>query len=285
MGDFFKGTRFKILALILALVLAFTLRAAYSGTAVPMISQLTAWLMTPLQRASAGISYAVSDAAAGLFSGRRLAQENESLRNENAALRSMLVEYERAKSENEQLKEYLQIRDKNPDFDFEPAMVVGRDTASRFYSFTIDKGSNDGISVNDPVITEEGLVGLVSEVGFTYSKVLTILDVAIQVGAMDSVTREIGVTSGELPLAEQGMLLLSYLPRESQAQPGDIIATTGIGGVLPRDIVIGSIRELRPDSKGLSLNAVIEPPADLRAVRDVLVVKSFEGQAAPESTR
>ena len=153
MGDFFKGTRFKILALILALVLAFTLRAAYSGTAVPMISQLTAWLMTPLQRASAGISYAVSDAAAGLFSGRRLAQENESLRNENAALRSMLVEYERAKSENEQLKEYLQIRDKNPDFDFEPAMVVGRDTASRFYSFTIDKGSNDGISVNDPVIT------------------------------------------------------------------------------------------------------------------------------------
>lgn len=50
MGDFFKGTRFKILALILALVLAFTLRAAYSGTAVPMISQLTAWLMTPLQR-------------------------------------------------------------------------------------------------------------------------------------------------------------------------------------------------------------------------------------------
>ena len=164
-------------------------------------------------------------------------------------------------------------------------MVVGRDTASRFYSFTIDKGSNDGISVNDPVITEEGLVGLVSEVGFTYSKVLTILDVAIQVGAMDSVTREIGVTSGELPLAEQGMLLLSYLPRESQAQPGDIIATTGIGGVFPRDIVIGSISELRPDSKGLSLNAVIEPPADLRAVRDVLVVKSFEGQAAPESTR
>ena len=277
MGDFFKGTRFKILALILALVLAFTLRAAYSGTAVPMISQLTAWLMTPLQRASAGISYAVSDAAAGLFSGRRLAQENESLRDENAALRSMLVEYERTKSENEQLK--------NPDFDFEPAMVVGRDTASRFYSFTIDKGSNDGISVNDPVITEEGLVGLVSEVGFTYSKVLTILDVAIQVGAMDSVTREIGVTSGELPLAEQGMLLLSYLPRESQARPGDIIATTGIGGVFPRDLVIGSISELRPDSKGLSLNAVIQPPADLRAVRDVLVVKSFEGQAAPESTQ
>lgn len=282
MGDFFKSTRFKILALALAFVLAFTLRAAYSGTAIPMLGQLAAWMVTPLQRVSASLSYAAGDAATALFSGHRLAVENEALKSENAQLRSMLVEYERTKSENEQLREYLQIRDENPDFDFEPAMVVGRDTASRFYSFTIDRGSNDGVSVNDPVITEEGLVGIVSEVGFTYSKVLTILDVAVQVGAMDSATREIGVTSGELPLAEEGLLLLSYLPRESQAQPGDLIVTTGIGGLFPRDLVIGAIRELRPDSKGLSLSAVIEPPADLRAVRDVLVIKSFEGQSAPE---
>ncbi|PWM22189.1 MAG: rod shape-determining protein MreC [Oscillospiraceae bacterium] len=282
MGDFFKSTRFKILALALAFVLAFTLRAAYSGTAIPMIGQLAAWMMTPLQRVSASLSYAASDAATALFSGHRLAAENEELKSENARLRSMLVEYERTKSENEQLREYLQIREQNPDFDFEPAMVVGRDTASRFYSFTIDRGSNSGISVNDPVITEEGLVGIVSEVGLTYSKVLTILDVSVQVGVMDSATREIGVTSGELSLAEEGLLLLSYLPRESQAQTGDLIVTTGVGGLFPRDLVIGAIRELRPDSKGLSLSAVIEPPADLRAVRDVLVIKSFAGQTAIE---
>lgn len=284
MGDFFKGTRFKILALILALVLAFTLRAAYSGTAVPMVSQLAAWLMTPLQRASASVSYAMGDAATELLSGRRLAQENEALQSENAALRSMLVEYERMKAENQQLKEYMQIREKNPDFEFEPAMVIGRDSASRFYAFTIDRGSNDGISVNDPVITEQGLVGIVSEVGFTYSKVMTILDVTIEVGAMDSFTREIGLTAGEISLAEEGKLLLSYLPRESQAKPGDLVCTTGIGGIFPRELVIGTILELRPDSKGLSLNAVIQPPTDLRTVRDVLVVKSFEGQSAPEST-
>jgi rod shape-determining protein MreC len=101
-------------------------------------------------------------------------------------------------------EDYLEIKDSNPDFDFEPAMVIGRDAADRFYSFTIDKGSNDGISKNDPVITNEGLVGIILDVGITHSKVLTILDSTVEVGAMDSITREIGITSGDLILSQQG---------------------------------------------------------------------------------
>lgn len=280
MEDFFKSRHFKILALLLALVFAFTLRAAHTGTAIPMISQVTAWLLTPLQRASAQMTYSIEDALTEYFSGPRLADENGRLRTENADLRSQLVEYERLKAENDQLKNYLEIKEKNPDFDFEPAMVIGRDSADRFYSFTIDKGSSDGVAENDPVITQEGLIGVVQEVGITYAKVLTILDVMVEVGAINTATREIGVTTGELALAEQGMLRLSYLPRESNAKVGDLIATTGVGGLFPRELVIGAIKEIFPDNQGLSLYAVISPPADLRAVRDVLVIKHFEGQAA-----
>ncbi len=280
MEDFFKSRHFKILALLLALVFAFTLRAAHTGTAIPMISQVTAWLLTPLQRASAQMTYSIEDALTEYFSGPRLADENGRLRTENADLRSQLVEYERLKAENDQLKNYLEIKEKNPDFDFEPAMVIGRDSADRFYSFTIDKGSSDGVAENDPVITQEGLIGVVQEVGITHAKVLTILDVMVEVGAINTATREIGVTTGELALAEQGMLRLSYLPRESNAKVGDLIATTGVGGLFPRELVIGAIKEIFPDNQGLSLYAVISPPADLRAVRDVLVIKHFEGQAA-----
>lgn len=280
MGDFFKSTRFKILALILALVFAFTLRAAQTGTAIPMISQVTAWLLTPLQRASAQLTYSVEEALTEYFSGPRLADENALLQAENAALRSQLVEYERLKSENDQLKNYLEIKEKNPDFDFEPAMVIGRNAADRFYSFTIDKGSSDGVAENDPVITQEGLVGIVQEVGITHAKVLTILDVMVEVGAINTATREIGATTGEMALAEQGLLRLSYLPRESNAKAGDLIATTGVGGLFPRELVVGTIKEIFPDSQGLSLYAVISPPADIRSVRDVLVIKHFEGQAS-----
>lgn len=280
MEDFFKSRRFKVLALLVALVFAFALRAAYDDTAVPMLSRVVGWLLTPVQRVTSRLSYSAQDLFSDFLSAPRIADENDALREQNAALRQQLVEYERFRAENEQLRDYLEIKDRHPDFDFEPAVVIGRSAADRLYSFTIDKGSNDGISVNDPVITAEGLAGIVSEVGPSHSKVLTILDVTVEIGAMDIITREIGVTSGDILLAQDGLLRLSYLPRDSAAKPGDLVATTGVGGLFPRELVIGTIREILPDGRGLSLYAVVEPPADLRAVRDVLVIREFEGQAA-----
>ena len=176
MNEFFKSTKFKILALLLALVFAFALRSAQTQTAVPMMSQLAGAILTPIQRATAQISYAMNEFLTETFAGARIAEQNEQLVAENADLRSKLVEYERIKIENEQLKNYLEIKERNPDFGFEPALVIARDSSDRFYSFTIDKGRSDGVAVDDPVITESGLVGIVSEVGITHSKVLTILE-------------------------------------------------------------------------------------------------------------
>jgi len=280
MGDFFKSTRFKILALLLALVFAFALRSAQTGTAIPMISQITGAVLTPIQKGAAGITYSAKEVFDNFFSGSELAAQNDELRKENAALRSRLVEYERIKNENEQLKNYLEIKEKNPDFGFEPAMVIGRDAADRFYSFTIDKGKSDGVAVDDPVITEAGLVGIVSEVGISHSKVLTVLDATVSIGVIDAQSREIGASEGTLALAEQGDFRVSYLPRESKAQPGDIISTTGIGGLFPRDIVVGIVKEVLPDSNGLSLYAVTQPSVDIRTVEEVLVITSFAGQAS-----
>lgn len=282
MADFFKSIQFKILALLAALVFAFALHAAHTKTALPMISRLAAFILTPVQELSARVSYGVEQTVTEIFFGPRIADENEQLRSENAELRNRLVEYDRLKAENELLKNYLEIKDKNPDFDFEPAMVIGRDASERFYSFTIDKGSSDGIAENDPVITEAGLVGIVAEVGISHAKVHTILDATINVGITVSASRETGVASGELSLAREGLLKAAFLPRDGESKPGDIIATTGIGGLFPRGIIVGTIKEIKPDSGGLSLYAVVEPPTDIRNVRDVLVIKHFEGQAAPQ---
>lgn len=282
MEDFFKSIQFKILALLAALVFAFSLHAAHTGTAIPMISRVMAFVLTPVQELSANVSYSVEQTLTELFSGPRIADENEVLRAENAELRNRLVEYDRLKAENELLKNYLEIKEKNPDFDFEPAMVIGRDADERFYSFTIDKGSSDGIKINDPVITDSGLVGIVAEVGISHAKVHTVLDATMNVGIMVSATRETGISAGELSLAREGLLKAMYLPRDGESKAGDIITTTGIGGVFPRGLTVGTIKEIRPDSGGLSLYAIVEPTLDIRNVRDVQVIKHFEGQASSQ---
>lgn len=280
-NDFFKGKHFKILLAILIVMFAFTIRAAYDGTFGSVISHTVSYLTTPVQRFVSSMSDGVSETLRNVFSGRRLARENAALREENAALREQLVDHERYKAENEQLRDYLDIKESSPELEFVPAAVIGRDTADRFYSFTIDKGTRDGVNAGDPVITDEGLVGFVIEAAGVSSKVVTLLDVAVSVGAMDITTRETGVTGGTVALSNDGRLKLMYLPRESEAAPGDVVSTTGIGGVCPKDLVIGTVREVLPDAQGLSLYAVIEPPADLRSVTDILVITAFSGKEEP----
>ena len=279
MEEFFNSFKFRILAGLFVLIFFFMLHAARDGTAVPFLSKAVGWVLTPAQGLTARLAGDAGGVIGDYLNAPEIARENDELRAKIDELNRRMVEYERFRAENEQLREFLEIKEKNPDFDFEPAMVVGRDSASRFYSFTIDKGSTDGVSAMDPVINASGLVGLVSEVGLTHSKVVTILDATVEVAVMDAATREIGATAGTVALAEEGKLKFSYLPRDSGASPGDIVVTTGVGGIFPREIVVGTIEQLLPESHGLSLYAVIAPPYDLRNVRDVIVIKSFVGKA------
>lgn len=280
MGDFFKSIRFKTLVAVLAFLLAFMLRAAYTGGLAPMTSQILGILTNPLQKASASVSASFSGLFDRMFRSGEILEENERLKEENRRLTQRQLEFDKYKLENEQLKEYLDIKEKNPDFDFETAFVIGRDPNDRFYAFTIDKGSLDGISLHDPVITEDGLVGMVVEVGPTYAKVATILDVMLEISSYDSRTKDIGITTGRIDLAEEGLCQLTLLQRESGASAGDIVITSNVGGLYPKDLVIGTIREVRTESHGISLYAVIEPAVDVRTVKDVLVITSFEGQAS-----
>lgn len=277
MNNFFKSIHFKILLAVLVALIAFMLRAAWTGGLSPVMSQMTSIFVTPLQK----LSSSLSDSASGFFRRYAMADEialqNEQLQQQINQLRDQLVEFEQYKQENENLKKYLDLKEKNPDFELEPGAVVARDPNDRFYSFTIDIGSLDGVSLRDPVICDEGLVGVVTEVGLNYSKVWTILDVGVDVGAYDVRTRDIGIVQGAIDLASQGQCKLAYLPRESGASPGDLIVTTG-GGIYPKDLKIGQIVSVDVQAGGISLSAVIQPVADIRTLTDVMVIKSFRGQ-------
>ena len=279
MGDFFKSRKFKVLIALFIMLIALMLRASWTGGLSPAIEQGAGAVVAPFQKLSSTISDGVSGFFRRYARADEVAQENEALRSEINELRAQLVNYEEYKHENEELRKYLDIeyKEEHPDFEMTPAAVVARDPDSRFYSFTIDKGSLDGVAPYDPVVCADGLVGRVKEVGLTYSKVITILDVEIDVGAYDARTRDIGIVNGSVALAADGRCIMNYLPRESGAAQGDLVVTSG-GNLYPKGLVIGKIARLDNAPGNISLYAEIEPTADIRNLTDVMVITSFNGQ-------
>lgn len=277
LGDFFKSARFKILLGLFILLLFFMLRAAWTGGLSPLLSRVAGFVVTPLQQASSSISDAVSGYFQRYVRADELAAENAALQDEVNELRSQLIDFEQYRQENENLRQYIGLKEENPDFELEPASVVKRDSEDRFFSFTIDKGSIHGIELYNTVISPEGLVGAITEVGSNFSKVTTILDVRSKVGAYDNRTRDIGIVNGSIDLAGEGKCKLTYLPRESGAGKDDLVVTSG-GSIYPKNLVIGKITEIREGEGKISLYAVVEPAADIKNITDVMIIKYYQGQ-------
>ncbi len=280
MKDFFKSARFKILLGVVIVMGGFLLRAAYMGGLGTVSSYTLGVITEPLQKASAQLSGRIADFLGTFLRAQEIKEENEALQKEIEQLRNQMIDYEDYKHQNEQYKQFLEIKDKNMDFQFELASVIGRSPDDRFYSFTIDKGSLDGLALRDPVITSAGLVGYIDELNPTYSKVITILDPSIRVGSQDIRTQDTGIAMGTVELYQNGKCKLAYLDRECGVQAGDIIVTSGIGGIFPKGLMVGTVDQVEVESHGVSMYAVITPSSEIKTVKDVLVIKSFAGQAS-----
>ena len=279
MQKFFKSWSFKILCGLAVFAVAIMIRAAASGSAEVFLSQAVSVISQPFLKASTAVTNSVGEFLDRFANAEenylRVLELEEQLREAN----QKLIGAEQDKRENEQFRSFLGLKETNPDYEFEPATVIGRDSTNRFYSFTIDRGSLHGVEEADPVITADGLVGIVWEVGLTYSHVRTVLDISVQVGVYDISTRDSGIVSGDIKLSSEGLCKLEYLPKDSGIANGNLIVTSGIGGVFPKDLVVGTVNSIEVDSGGLSLTAKISPAADIENVTDVLVIKSFNGQS------
>lgn len=248
----------------------------------PVLSSGTNTLTMGLSQVSAAVTDAFQKP-----SYEELEQENEKLKSENSQLRSQLADYYDLQEENEKLWKFYDIKKENPTYTYVPSTVIRRDANADFYSFTIDAGTALGIEVNDPVITENGLLGMVEQCDVSTSKVKTILSPEIKVGAEDSKTNDSGVIAGSAAYCDSNLTLLTKIPSENKITEGDIIVTSGVGGVFPSKLVIGQVKELSFDEYDASKYAIIEPYEDIRKVTSVLVITDFntKGQISLEKSQ
>ncbi|MDB6024452.1 MAG: rod shape-determining protein MreC [Verrucomicrobiales bacterium] len=207
-----------------------------------------------------------------------LVRQNEVLRRENQQLKILAQQSQEASRENAQLRQLIGWQKTVP-WKLKLAHVIAHDPANWWRTVQIDAGTRDGVQVNFPVLTVEGLVGRVSSVSSTRSQVILLGDAQLRVGAVISDTgtsahgRETGVVTANAsaPL-ENNMVTLSYLSGTSSVKPGQTVTTSGEGGVFPRGIPIGKIFDLRKVDYGLSTEARVALFASMNSIEEVWVM-------------
>ena len=199
-----------------------------------------------------------------------LKKENEELKQKNSELEQSLRELEIIKAENETLKEYVNLKGKYADYNTIPADVINRDISNYSSTIVINVGSDDGIKTDMTVIADSGLVGHIISVTNHTAKVQTIVDTASAVTAKMSTTDDSIVVQGTLE--SKSTLRATFIPTDAVVLEGDSIETSGIGGIYPKGIHIGTIREVINTSNITDRYALVDTAVDFNKLNTVLLI-------------
>ena len=201
-----------------------------------------------------------------------LKAENEELLQKNSELEQSLRELEIIKAENATLKEYVDLKDKYQEYETVPAYVINKDIGNYTNTVIINAGKNDGIDVDMTVISEKGLVGQIVSVTDTTAKVQTLVDSGTPVSATIKTRGDNMLLRGTLN--DNTTLIASYIPTSATLLAGDTIETSGLGGIYPKGILIGTIKEVVNTQNITDRYAKVETAVDFNKLNTVLVIKN-----------
>jgi rod shape-determining protein MreC len=196
-----------------------------------------------------------------------LRAENDRLRARLAELEEQNLQYAEAMVASGHLQRIAEMRE-NFGVPLQPAEVVGHDVSPWFRSILIDRGSGHEVRSGMPVVTDQGLVGLVTATGAHAGRVMLLLDRQSAVDGMIQRSRARGIVRG----TGTGLLEFTFMVRGDDVQPGDDVITSGVGGVHPKGLRIGRIAEVQADASSLLHTATVQPAADFGRLEQVFVM-------------
>ncbi len=279
---FFKSTAFKIFAVIAAALMAGSVFALVSRSGSSPLTGAVSFVFGPLTRLTTYVAAQFEELPVSFKSSSDLAEQVDDLEKKVDSLMEQLVDYEQVKHKNEFYQEFLELKEEHSDYEFAEAAIIGRDAADNLGYFTLNKGSLSGISVNDPVIYGEYLVGVVESVTPTQCTVSTILNPKVNVSAYEVRTRDLGFVTSSVELAQQGHCSMPGLSSSTAVTAGGIVCTSGVGGIFPRDLIIGTIVDVVDGTVDISASAIIQPGVDFSQITDVFIITAFDGQTVAE---
>jgi rod shape-determining protein MreC len=269
-----RSTRLLVVGLLLASLVIITVdsRGGQQGP-LAAIGRTGAAIITPLQEGIATVFRPVGSFLSNVWRAGSVAEENRALREQIALLQRQQQEVLSLRRENEEFQRLLGIRE-SLEFETMGAVVLG-DVPSNFeWGVFIDKGADDGVTVDMPVISGEGLVGRVVQVYPTSSMVMLIIDPDSAVAARLSASGERGVLVGQ----REEPLRFDFVDLETEVQPGETVETSGyqlqsgLEGLFPPGIPVGVVDRVDPDEANFSAGVFVRPNVDFSRLDFVLLV-------------
>ena len=272
--EFFKN-KFFIITLVVALLLSIVPtvlcargQGSYVRKALQTAAQPFSWAFTKIGEGLSGFSVyfqKLSD----------LQKENEELRAQLDDYRDRIYNAKMLEEENKWLSDYLGLKKEHSDFLFEEASVIGRESGNYSTVYTLSKGTMHDIKVNMPVITEDGVVGYVTEVGPTWCRAVSIIETASAVGAYIERSGELGLIEGSYELRFEGKCRMIRLPADADVHEGDRVLTSGLGSIYPRGLFVGEVVSVDADPYSRTLTAVVQPKVDYSSLVKVMIIKDY----------
>ena len=257
-----------IVITIIILILIVVFSNADSETS--FLENAASKLVMPVQNGLTYLKNRISGNSTFFTDINNLTQENVELKQRNSELEQSLRELENVKSENETLKEYLDLTEKYGEYSTVPAYIINKDISNYSKTIVINVGSDDGIEENMTVIADQGLVGHVISVTNDTAKVRTIVDTSSSVSCLLSTTDESIVCKGTLE--EESALKAMYIPDDDGIIQGDSVETSGLGGIYPKGIHVGSIKRVVNTQNATDRYAIVETAVDFDKLDTVLVI-------------
>lgn len=263
----------KIAAAVTACVVICAVIARFAG--INPVSWLARTVFEPVENGFAYIADRISDGIRFTWEMSSYKEENEKLVNQINQLTRENKDVTELRLENERLNQLLELRNEMNGYSTVAASVIAYSKNNWYDTIEINKGTMNGLEVGNAVITTDGVVGRITEIGPNWATVSTILNDDNAMGVRVTRTSGLGVVEGDEELCLNSLCKMTFINQESTIIVGDLLETSGSGGIYPAGLFVGAIREINADNTGELNYATVEPAVNFSRLYEVLVINGI----------
>ena len=261
--------------LIVAVLLTAALAVLSSATGLGIPGLLVQGLLAPFRFAGNALTNQAQNIYSYLFEYEALAAENEALRQQVAEMQELAREADSVAKENDRLRDILDMTSTHEDYVLVDAYIISWSSNDWTNTITVNRGTNSGIEVGMCAITSDReVVGLVTEAGYNYAVIKTVLDSTLEVSATIAASGHNGMVTGNYIEGRKDMLRMEYLPSSAIIRNNDQVITTG-SMVYPKNLILGYVVDAGFDETGVAKYAVLKPAAEIGSLEQVFILTSF----------